>query len=782
MPLNAREASLPPLTSCAASVVVTDAELRILHAEGEAFAVHGVQADQLRGCSLQDFLPSAALAQLEPRYRAALEGIPQSFDYWAQDGTHAYWVQISPVPKADEEIGSVVAVIQDITERMRTTMELARSEARLRETERMIGVGSWELVLEGGELTYSDGFARALELDPGERLNLATLMARVHPDDRVDLTEAVARCAREGTAHGEYRVAQRDGSTRTFAVRGEAVRGADGQPRYLRGAVLDITDQRIAERDRLEAMSLFQQGFDAAPIGMVLTDPQTGRYLRVNDSACQFLGRSREELMTLTIYDVTYPEDVSESDAARQSLRDGTMAGYQGEKRYVRPDGTAVWATVHVAPVRNADGSVRALFAQQVDITERKQREARLENDIQDALWLGRIRDALDNDRMVIYFQPIVDLRTGETVQRELLLRMRGEDGSVILPGEFLPVAERYGLISEIDRWVIRQAAQLAATGTPTEFNLSGASIADPAVIRELASAIKEHEVDPSLLVVEVTETAMMDQIETGRLFAERVIGLGCGLALDDFGTGFASLTYLKHLPAGTLKIDMEFVRELTRSDTDERLVRGIIGFAREFGQTTIAEGIEDEATLHRLRELGVHLGQGYLFGRPRPLHEDQITEAPETKVAVTGSPNSLAVVRAAFEAFAKRDVEAMQAVCAPDVVVRPFATMRLAGRETAYPGHDGVRRYFDDVGAVWDELELTPTMFWETDAATIAFGHAAGRHDGLLHASDVLWVCRHRDGLITSIDVFRSAAGAGDGPLLAPRSAAQDTVMPNLG
>lgn len=101
---------------------------------------------------------------------------------------------------------------------------------------------------------------------------------------------------------------------------------------------------------------------------------------------------------------------------------------------------------------------------------------------------------------------------------------------------------------------------------------------------------------------------------------------LGCGLAVDDFGTGYVNLNYLKQIPAQHLKIDTEFVRDLTRNQTDERLVRGIVGMAREFDQTTIAEGVEDEATLVRLRDLGVHLGQGYLFGRPEPLAEHPAT------------------------------------------------------------------------------------------------------------------------------------------------------------
>jgi EAL domain-containing protein (putative c-di-GMP-specific phosphodiesterase class I) len=272
------------------------------------------------------------------------------------------------------------------------------------------------------------------------------------------------------------------------------------------------------------------------------------------------------------------------------------------------------------SPVRREDGSVQALYSQLVDITERKEHESQLEQDVGEALWLARIRDALDEDRLVLYAQPIVDLMTGQTVQHELLLRMRGENGEIIAPGEFLPAAERYGLISEIDRWVIRQAVQIASAGIPTEFNLSGRSIGDPDVLRELAAAIEESGVDPSLLVVEVTETALVGQTEAGRAFAERVREIGCRLALDDFGTGFSSLSYLKHLPADHLKIDIDFVRELTSSDTDARVVRGIVGLAREFNQATIAEGVEDEQTLARLARLGCDLAQGYHLGRPMEL------------------------------------------------------------------------------------------------------------------------------------------------------------------
>jgi EAL domain-containing protein (putative c-di-GMP-specific phosphodiesterase class I) len=254
------------------------------------------------------------------------------------------------------------------------------------------------------------------------------------------------------------------------------------------------------------------------------------------------------------------------------------------------------------------------------DITDRKSREARHALQVTDMHWLARIRSAIEADRLVLYAQPIIDLASGEPVQQELLLRMRDEDGSDLPPCDFLPIAERWGLMTEIDRWVIRQATAMAARGVRAQFNLSGLSIGDPAVLEEIEASIGSSGVDASLLVVEVTETAIMERLESSRAFMERVTALGCGVALDDFGTGFSGLGYLKYLSAQQLKIDIEHVHDATRSEDGERMIRGIVGLAREFDLTTTAEGVEDEATCALMRDLGVDRAQGYLFGQPQPL------------------------------------------------------------------------------------------------------------------------------------------------------------------
>jgi PAS domain S-box-containing protein len=746
--------------SIRASVIIADVDLRVLHVEGPAFDRHGYHVADWPGQSLTEVLPASLMTNLEPRYRAALDGEQQSFDYWSHDGRNAYWAQITPVRDSEGVVTSVVAVMQDVTDRLATTEDLSLSEARLGESERMAGVGSWEITPETGAITYSDGYARLLTLMPGERLDRAAFMSMVHRDDRQRVSDAMAECMIAGSAESEYRVVRRDGAVRTHEVRGELVHASNGRPEYLRGAILDVTEQREAEVERLEAVSLFRQGFDTAPIGMVLTDPATGLCTRVNDAMCVLLGRPRKELVGANLDSVIHPDDLPGIAAARRAIHDGSNPiVQQHELRYLRPDGTAGWAALNAAPVVSASGTVQAVFSQVIDITQRKEHEARFEADVNDALWLGRIRDAIDDDRLVLYGQPIVDLFTGATVQHELLLRMRAEDGSIIAPGEFLPIAERYGLISEIDRWVIGQAVNRAAGGEPTEFNLSAASIGDPAVLRELALAIEETGVDPSLLVVEVTETAMMNQLDAGRRFADEITALGCRLALDDFGTGFASLSYLKQIPAQLLKIDIEFVRDLTRSDTDERLVRGIIGIAREFDQTTIAEGIEDQETLVRLRELGVHLGQGYLFGRPQPLSPVASIAplAPHDDTSPGDDP--VTVVRRAFAAFAGRDLDTMLGLCDPHIVLRPHAsTIERTGREAPYRGYDGIRAYARDISTAWQRLALTPTAFHAAHQSVIVFGRADATSGTETSTAYVLWVWRLRDGLVTSVEVFQTS------------------------
>jgi diguanylate cyclase (GGDEF)-like protein/PAS domain S-box-containing protein len=232
--------------------------------------------------------------------------------------------------------------------------------------------------------------------------------------------------------------------------------------------------------------------------------------------------------------------------------------------------------------------------------------------------WVERIGAALREDRLTVYAQPIVDLHTGQVAREELLVRMVDEHGDKIPPGTFLPAAERFGLINEIDLAVLEKAEPLAAGGIAVAINVSAHTLTDPRYLTQLERTLGTG-IDPGLLTFEITETAAVANMADAQDFARRVQELGCSLALDDFGTGFSSFTYLKHIPAQYLKIDTEFIRELERNPADQHLVAAIVSIARGLGQKTVAEGIENAATLALVRKLGVDYAQGFHVGAPAP-------------------------------------------------------------------------------------------------------------------------------------------------------------------
>jgi diguanylate cyclase (GGDEF)-like protein len=242
--------------------------------------------------------------------------------------------------------------------------------------------------------------------------------------------------------------------------------------------------------------------------------------------------------------------------------------------------------------------------------------------------WSQRIRRALEEDGFELFQQPILDIRRGEVTHHELLVRLPGESGELIPPGTFLYIAEQFGLIQAIDRWVAGQATQLLkrlheeGEAVTLSVNLSGASITDASLLEVVEQRIRETGVDPHSLIFEVTETAAIVNIDKARRFAERLAELGCAFALDDFGAGFGSFYYLKHLPFDYLKIDGDFIRQLPASKADQLTVKAIVQIAHGLGKRTVAEFVGDDATLTLLGRFGVDYAQGYHTGKPVPVED----------------------------------------------------------------------------------------------------------------------------------------------------------------
>jgi len=249
--------------------------------------------------------------------------------------------------------------------------------------------------------------------------------------------------------------------------------------------------------------------------------------------------------------------------------------------------------------------------------------------------WLNRLRRALREDLFVLHYQPILSLRSGAVDHYEALVRLADDpDAPALAPGAWLPAAERYGLIREIDRLVVSRAVGLLAEELESEVsiavNLSALSIVAGETLTHIERELARHCVAPERLTIEVTETAAISDMGRAVAFCKDAAALGCALALDDFGVGFGSFQYLKLLPFSHLKIDGEFIRGLCSNAHDRLMVGALVQVAQGMGMRTVAEFVGDGATVDLLRTLGVDYAQGFHVGRPRP----QIDWQPEIRCA----------------------------------------------------------------------------------------------------------------------------------------------------
>ena len=241
---------------------------------------------------------------------------------------------------------------------------------------------------------------------------------------------------------------------------------------------------------------------------------------------------------------------------------------------------------------------------------------------------LGRLRRALEQDLFVLHFQPIVAISDRSVVRHEALLRLADEGaGRLVAPGDFLPAAERHGLVGAIDRWVLEHVISLLAGGAAGALapggvaaNISALSVSDPLLAGELERLFERYGVEPSMLVLEITETAAIPDLDRARSFCAAALELGCEIALDDFGAGYGGLHLLRELPFSYLKIDGEFVRRLPSSRPDRLIVAALHELSRGMASETVAECVGDQQTISILRDIGVELAQGFALGRPAPL------------------------------------------------------------------------------------------------------------------------------------------------------------------
>ena len=236
--------------------------------------------------------------------------------------------------------------------------------------------------------------------------------------------------------------------------------------------------------------------------------------------------------------------------------------------------------------------------------------------------WVSRINTALEHNKFVLYMQPLACLKVNDEQHCELLIRLQGEDGKLYPPGSFLPIAERYHLMPQIDHWVVNEALTIiarkgAAFNAVCAINLSGQSLSQEGFLDFVINQIKHHKVDAKQLCFEITETAVITNLNKARQFIQALRAIGCRFSLDDFGSGLSSFAYLKNLEVDIIKIDGMFVKAIANNTIDRAMVESINNIGHVMGLQTIAEFAENSAIISMLKEIGVDYAQGYGVAMP---------------------------------------------------------------------------------------------------------------------------------------------------------------------
>lgn len=600
--------------------------------------------------------------------------------YWHVDGRWRWGSAVITLVR--DEDGSplhLIVQIRDITERREAEERLRRSVDALRLSE--AGFRSiFEQAPIGMAVVGPDG--RWLRVNPAlcaivgypeEELLAKTFQDITHPEDLdTDLgkVERVLSGAIEDYEL-EKRYLHADGHVVWVSLSVSLVRGTDGEPLHFIAQMQDITDrkhfegqlQHRADHDALTGLfnrrrieielerTVAHVKRYQAPAALLVLD--VDKFKHVNDSYGHAVGDELIGAVASTLRRRLRETDIlgrmggdefaillTQADAIEARLVAADLVWAVRTEVAVSVSGQrqGVTASVGTALIPSDSRMTAAELLAEADVAMYEAKEsgrdrvavaqagARPAGGIRERLTCAElIRDALDHDGFELASQPILGLASGRVERHELLIRMSREDGEPLPPGAFLSVAERFGQIQAIDRWVIGEAVRILAQRREAgerlvfEVNISGGSITDPEVVDHIAEQVSRAAIDPAQLVLEVTETSAIGSIEQARRFAKRLAALGCQFALDDFGAGFGSFYYLKHLPFDVLKIDGDFVRDLPRSVPDQLTVKAIVEIARGLGKQTIAEYVQDDATLRLLRDFGVDYAQGFHVGRPVP-------------------------------------------------------------------------------------------------------------------------------------------------------------------
>jgi diguanylate cyclase (GGDEF)-like protein/PAS domain S-box-containing protein len=497
----------------------------------------------------------------------------------------------------------------------------------------------------------------------------------VHPDDRLHLKHDLQHCLDERQQSScEYRLRHRDGSWRWIRDTVRLVCDAQGRPLELVGSLLDNTEAQLlseqlshqATHDSLTGLAnrrafehRLQRALESAHeqgVAHALLYLDLDQFKIINDTCGHMAGDAMLRQLSHILQGRVRKQDMLARLGGDEfgvlvencSLHDAmgvanALCKAIGEFRFAWGDKSfPMGASIGVVPIDAYTDSLASVLSAADSAcyaakdAGRNRAHLYTENDVElsrrqgEMWWVSRINHALEDNRFRLVYQPIIPTAGPPNgFHYELLLRMEDESGQLVMPGAFLPAAERYHLAGKLDRWVVSTALDWLF-GNPghldklslCSINLSGHSLGDGSLLDCLVGRLKDRRALAGKLCFEVTETAAIANLNNALHFMHTLKDIGCRFALDDFGSGLSSFAYLKKLPVDFLKIDGIFVEDIANDPVSLAMVRSINEVGHVMGMETIAEFVENDEILARLQTIGVNYAQGYGIGRPRPLSE----------------------------------------------------------------------------------------------------------------------------------------------------------------
>ena len=666
------------------NILRKDTQGRFIFANQRFCATLGKSLAEILGKTDYDFFPR----ELADKYRQddlrvmATNEVFETVEEHQPPGKEKIYVQVikNALHDARGRVIGVQVLFWDVTDRVRARIALQKSEERYALAVQGANDGLWDWDLIADQIYYAPRWKAMLGYGDSEiGSSPEEWMSRIHPDDLARVKAEISRHVLGGSPHfqQEYRMKHRDGSWRWVLSRGLAVRDETGRATRMAGSQTDITERKRAEEQL--AVRAFFDALTGLPNRALFLDrlgqavkrarrrPQYNfavlfldldRFKGVNDSLGHLAGDQLLVAIARRLERCVRPGDTvarlggDEFTVLLDDIRstdDAVYAADRIQKELSSPfqvGGQEVFTTVSIGIASGASYEKAEDILRDADTAMYRAKEmGRARYEVFDTRLHARavarlqletdLRRALERNEFRVHYQPIVSLRLDRVVGFEALVRWMHPQRGLLAPGEFLPVAEETGLILSIDLWVLREACRqtrLWQERYPLDpplrvsVNLSSKQFLQQELLPRVREILRETGLDPATLTLEITESAIMEDIRQVRTLIDQLKDLKIQLYLDDFGTGYSSLSYLNRFPIDTLKIHHSFVGRLGLGDPQGELVKTIAALARNLNMEVIAEGVETPQQLEHLRRIRCEQVQGFLFAKPlEPLEAEAI-------------------------------------------------------------------------------------------------------------------------------------------------------------